>query len=70
MFRSRLNLAPHRNLYEAEGLYSFRMALPWRQRMIFPGYEATMLALEANGVIGLRLIKIAQGGVDAGHEIN
>lgn len=29
-----------------------------------------MLALEANGVIGLRLIKIAQGGVDAGHEIN
>jgi hypothetical protein len=38
--------------------------------MIFPGYEATMLALEANGVIGLRLIKIAQGGVDAGHEIN
>lgn len=38
--------------------------------MIFPGYEATMLALEANGVIGLRLIKIAQGGVDAGREIN
>ena len=38
--------------------------------MLFPGYEATMLALEANGVIGLRLIKIAQGGVDAGHEIN
>jgi hypothetical protein len=38
--------------------------------MIFPGYEATRLALEANGVIGLRLIKIAQGGVDAGHEMN
>jgi hypothetical protein len=37
--------------------------------MIFPGYEATMLALEANGVIGLRLIKIAHGGVDAGHEV-
>ena len=38
--------------------------------MFFPGYEATMLALEANGVIGLRLIKIAQGGVDAAHEVN
>jgi hypothetical protein len=38
--------------------------------MIFPGFEATMLALEANGVIGLRSIKIAQGGVDAGHEIS
>lgn len=38
--------------------------------MTFPGYEATMLAPEANGVIGLRLIKIAQGGVDAGQEIN
>jgi hypothetical protein len=38
--------------------------------MIFLGYEATMLALEANGVIGLHLIKIAQGGIDAGHEIN
>ena len=29
-----------------------------------------MLALEANSVIGLRLIKIAQGGVDAVHEVN
>jgi hypothetical protein len=38
--------------------------------MIFPGYEATMLALEANGVIGLRSIKIARGGVDAVQEIN
>ena len=28
--------------------------------MFFPGYEATMLALEANGVIGLRLIKICR----------
>ena len=38
--------------------------------MLFPGYEATMLALEASGVIGLRLTKIAHGGVDAGLEIN
>ena len=38
--------------------------------MIFPGYQATMLALEANSVIGLRLIKIAHGGVDAVHEVN
>jgi hypothetical protein len=38
--------------------------------MIFPGYEATMLALEANAVIGLRLLKIAHGGVDAAHEVN
>ena len=30
--------------------------------MIFPGYEASMLAFEANGVVGLRLIKIARGG--------
>ncbi len=37
--------------------------------MIFLGYEATMLALEANGVIGLRLMKIARGGVDAGNEV-
>ena len=29
-----------------------------------------MLALEANAVIGLRLIKIAHGGVDAAHEVN
>lgn len=32
VFRSRLNLTPHRNLYEAEGLYPRSMALPWRQR--------------------------------------
>ena len=38
--------------------------------MIFPGYEATMLALEANSVIGLRLMKIAHGGVDAVQEVN
>lgn len=38
--------------------------------MFFPGYEATMLAPEANGVIGLRLTKIAHGGVDAALEIN
>ncbi len=38
--------------------------------MVFPGYEATMLALEANDVIGLRSIKIARGGVDAVQEIN
>jgi hypothetical protein len=38
--------------------------------MLFPGYEATMLAFEANGVIGLRVIKIAEGGPDAGQEIN
>jgi hypothetical protein len=46
------------------------MALPQGGEMIFPGYEATMLALEANSVIGLRLIKIAHGGVDAAHEVN
>ena len=28
-----------------------------------------MLALEANGVIGLRLMKIARGGADAAREI-
>ena len=38
--------------------------------MLFPGYDATMLALEANGVIGLRSVKIARGGVDAVQEIN
>jgi hypothetical protein len=37
--------------------------------MIFLGYEAMMLALESNAVIGLRLMKIANGGVDAGHEV-
>ena len=36
--------------------------------MIFLGYEAMMLAFEANGVIGLRLMKIAHGGVEASHE--
>ena len=37
--------------------------------MIFLGYEAMMLAFEANGVIGLRLMKIAHGGVEASHEV-
>jgi hypothetical protein len=46
------------------------VALPQGGEMIFPGYEATMLALEANSVIGLRLIKISHGGVDAAHEVN
>ena len=36
--------------------------------MIFLGYEAMMLALESNGVIGLRLMKIARGGVAAVRE--
>jgi hypothetical protein len=38
--------------------------------MLFSGYEATMLALEANVVIGLRSLKVARGGVDAVQEIN
>ncbi len=38
--------------------------------MFFPGYQATLLALEANSVIGLRLMKIAYGGFDAAHEVN
>jgi hypothetical protein len=46
------------------------MALPQGGEMIFAGYEATMLALEANAVIGLRLLKIAHGGVDAAQEVN
>jgi hypothetical protein len=46
------------------------VALPQGGEMIFPGYEATMLALEANAVIGLRLLKSAHGGVDAAHEVN
>jgi hypothetical protein len=37
--------------------------------MTFLGYEATMFALEATGVVGLRLMKIAHGGLDAGHEV-
>jgi hypothetical protein len=37
--------------------------------MISPGYQAIMLALEANRVIELRLMKIARGGVDAVHEV-
>jgi hypothetical protein len=46
------------------------MGLPEGSGMFFSGYEATMLALEANSVIGLRLIKIARGGVDAVQEVN
>jgi hypothetical protein len=37
--------------------------------MISSGYEAIMLALEANHVIELRLTKIARGGVDAVREV-
>ena len=39
------------------------------RHMNFLGYQAAMLAFEANGVIGLRLMKIASGGVDAGREV-
>jgi hypothetical protein len=46
------------------------MGLPEGSEMFFPGDEATMLALEANSVIGLRLIKIAHGGVDAAQEVH
>jgi hypothetical protein len=44
-------------------------ALPRGTNMIFLGYEAMMMALEANGVIGLRLMKVAHGGVDASDEV-
>jgi hypothetical protein len=37
--------------------------------MVLLGHQAMMLALEANRVIGLRLMKIAHAGVDAGHEV-
>jgi hypothetical protein len=37
--------------------------------MVSLGYEALMLVFEANRVIGLRLMKIAQGGVEAGREV-
>lgn len=33
--------------------------------MLFPWYEATMLAIESNRVIALRLLRIAVGGQDA-----
>ena len=36
--------------------------------MLFPWYAATMLALESNGVIGLRLLKMAGGGQSARDE--
>ena len=58
------NLCPARD-------FTFRsMGLPEGSEMFFPGYEAAMLTLEANSVIGLRLIKIAHGGVDAVHEVH
>ncbi|WP_237482908.1 hypothetical protein [Lichenibacterium dinghuense] len=36
--------------------------------MLFPWYAATMLSIESNGVIGLRLMKMTFGGPDAQHE--
>ncbi len=36
--------------------------------MFFPWHTVMMLAIESNGVIGLRLIKLASGGSDAGDE--
>jgi hypothetical protein len=37
--------------------------------MVSLGYEALMLVFEANRVIALRLMKIAQGGVEAGRQV-
>ena len=36
--------------------------------MLFPWYAATMLAIESNDVIRLRLTRMARGGRDARHE--
>lgn len=36
--------------------------------MLDPWFEATMLAIEAQQVIGLRLIKLARGGTNAHSE--
>lgn len=36
--------------------------------MLFPWYATAMLAFEANGVIALRLLKMASGGQDARSE--
>ena len=36
--------------------------------MFFPWYAATMLAIESNGVIALRLMKMAGGGQEARDE--
>lgn len=36
--------------------------------MLFPWYAATMLAIESNGVIGLRLMRMASGGSDVRQE--
>lgn len=33
--------------------------------MLFPWFEATMLAIESNGVVALRLLKFACGARDA-----
>ena len=37
--------------------------------MFFPWYAATLLAIESNGVIGLRLLKLAEGGTAAIDEV-
>ena len=36
--------------------------------MLFPWYAATLLAIESNGVIVLRFLKLAGGGRDARRE--
>ena len=36
--------------------------------MLIPWYEASMLAVESNGVIALRLAKMSRGGWDAAAE--
>ena len=36
--------------------------------MLFPWYAATMLAIESNAVMGLRLMRLTAGGRDARHE--
>jgi hypothetical protein len=70
-FRSSLSFLLPRNLWGSGDLSSLQLGAAWGQRhMMFLGYEATMLALEANRVIGLRLIKIAHGGIEAGREVN
>jgi hypothetical protein len=33
--------------------------------MFFPRHTIMMLAIESNGVVGLRLMKLASGGSDA-----
>lgn len=36
--------------------------------MLFPWYSATMLAIEANGVMVLRLLRLSEGGKEAWSE--